>query len=155
METLLRAGFRLLDDGLQLVSKFRSQRSRSALTRSRGLVMSYGVFFELYDDHLLPSASDLGLGLIGGTQSCLALLLSIVVGRLLDVQKHRWISITGLVFIILALFLLSAVGRHYGLIWLTSGLLAGVGMSCFFMHSSHNAIQVNFLANYLFPRQRS
>lgn len=104
--------------------------------------MSYGVFFELYDDFLLPSASDLELGLIGGTQSCLVLALSFVVGRLLDVQKHRWISSTGLVLVVLALFLLSTVGGSYGLIWFTSGLLAGVGMSCFFMHSSHNAIQV-------------
>ena len=104
--------------------------------------MSYGVFFEFYDDHLLPSASDIELSLIGGTQSCLVLLLSVIVGRLLDVQKHRWISTIGLVFITLAFFSLSVVGRNYGLIWLTSGLLAGVGMSCLFMHSSHNAIQV-------------
>ncbi|MCJ1469127.1 hypothetical protein MMC07_007760 [Pseudocyphellaria aurata] len=103
--------------------------------------MSYGVFFEIYDDHRLPSASDLELGLIGGTQSFLVLLLSIVVGRLLDVHKHRWISITGLFLVVLALLLLSVVGQNYALIWLTNGFVAGVGMSCFFMYSSHNAIQ--------------
>ena len=32
---------------------------------------------------------------------------------------------------------------NYGLIFLTQGLIAGVGMACYFMHSSYLSIQVS------------
>lgn len=105
--------------------------------------MSYGVFFELYDEQLLPNATDLQLSLIGGTQSFLVLLLSIVVGRLLDAQQHGWILGTGVFYLVLGIFCLSFATQQVGLVWLTSGLITSLGMTCFFMYSSHNAIRVS------------
>lgn len=104
--------------------------------------MSYGVFYKYYNTKLLPSAGDVKLSLIGGTQSFLALFGSFIVGRLLDVGKHHWILGSGLVLVLAGLFSLSFVGNSFFLAWLTSGFVTGMGMSCFFMYSSHNSIGV-------------
>ena len=112
--------------------------------------MSFGTFFRYYDERLLQEATDTSIGLIGGLQAFMTLLLSFVVGRLLDAQYHRIVVGVGGALTWLGYFCLSfndQQGRpegqgSYGLIVLTQSVIAGTGMSCFFMHSSHCAIQV-------------
>ena len=107
-----------------------------------GLIMSYGVFFDFFNESTTIFSllqATLRAQLVGGTKSCMVLLLSVIVGHIFDVQKHRWISTIGFVFIALGHFLLER--EAVILIWITSGLLASVGIPCLSMHSSHNAIQ--------------
>ncbi|KAF6229505.1 hypothetical protein HO173_011545 [Letharia columbiana] len=114
-----------------------------------GLIMSFGTFFRYYDEHLLSGATDTSIGLIGGVQAFMVLLLSFIVGRLLDAKFHRIIVGVGGVLTWLGYFCLSFNSPQgpesqgsYGLIILTQSIIAGAGMSCFFTHSSHCAIQV-------------
>lgn len=111
--------------------------------------MSFGTFFKYYDEHLLLSATDTTIGLIGGLQAFMTLLLSFVVGRLLDAKFHRTVVGVGGFLTWLGYFCLSFNNLHgsknqgsQGLIILTQSIIAGAGMSCLFMHSSHCAIQV-------------
>lgn len=121
----------------------------------RGLIMSFGTFFRYYDEYLLLGATDTTIGLIGGLQAFLALLLSFIVGRLLNAKFHRTVVGFGGLLTWLGYFCLSFSGVYgakgekkkkdqgsYGLIVLSQSIIAGAGMSCFFMHSSHCAIQV-------------
>ena len=115
----------------------------------RGLIMSFGTFFRYYDENLLLTATDTTIGLIGGFQAFIVLLLSFIVGRLLDAQFHRTVVGVGGILTWLGHFCLSFNNLHgaqdqgsYGLIILTQSVVAGTGMSCFFTHSSHCAIQV-------------
>ncbi|KAL8980020.1 MAG: hypothetical protein Q9205_004787 [Flavoplaca limonia] len=119
-----------------------------------GMVNAYGAFLSFYDQHLLTTQSDLQLSLIGATESFLLLFPSIFAGRLLDARRHYYLGFTGFLLLFLGYLLLSFAGGNgmkdqgdYGLVWLTSGLLAGLGMTCFFTYSSHNVIQ-------WFPRKR-
>lgn len=112
--------------------------------------MSFGTFFRYYDEHLLLGATDTTVGLIGGVQASMVLLLSFIVGRLLDAKFHRAIVGVGGILTWLGYFCLSfntleGPGNQgsYGLIILTQSIIAGAGMSCLFSHSSHCAIQVN------------
>lgn len=121
----------------------------------RGLIMSFGTFFTYYDEHLLLDASDTAIGLIGGVQAFMTLLLSFFVGRFLDAKCHRSVVAVGGVLTWLGYFCLSFNHLHaakdrgcYGLILLTQSIIAGAGMSCFFMHSSHCAIQVSEGKNF-------
>ncbi|KAL9632158.1 MAG: hypothetical protein Q9204_003907 [Flavoplaca sp. TL-2023a] len=119
-----------------------------------GMVNAYGAFLSFYDQHLLTTRSDLQLSLIGATESFLLLFPSVFAGRLLDARRHYYLGFTGSLLLFLGYILLSFAGGDgmndhgdYGLVWLTSGLLAGLGMTCFFTYSSHNVIQ-------WFPRKR-
>ena len=114
----------------------------------RGLIMSFGTFLRYYDEQLLPGATDTAIGLIGGVQAFMVLLLSFIVGRLLDAKFHPTIVGVGGILTWLGYFCLgfSLQGTEnqgkYGVVFLTQSIIAGVGMSCFFTHSSHCAIQV-------------
>ncbi len=154
----LRGGYRRpSDDGELLVRKallFVAGR-RIYNRRYRGLITTYGAFLPYYQDHLLPDTDDFLLSLIGSTQSFLVLLFSGIVGRLLDAGFHRSIAITGsslLTVGTLTLSWTSGSGRqgegNYGLIWLTSAFIAGLGEACFFVFSSQNAAA-------WFPRSKS
>lgn len=126
-----------------------SHRSTALLTGSRGMVNAYGAFMGLYSEHLLTRSTDLQLSLIGATECFLLLFPSVFAGRLLDARRHYYLGFTGFLLLFLGYFLLSFTGRQgfkdqgtYSLVWLTSGLMAGLGMTCFFTYSSHNVIQV-------------
>ncbi|KAL8919946.1 MAG: hypothetical protein Q9208_006514 [Pyrenodesmia sp. 3 TL-2023] len=118
------------------------------------MVNAYGAFLGLYDEHLLTNSSDLELSLIGATECFLLLFPSVFAGRLLDARRHYYLGFTGFLLLFLGFFLLSFTSRqglkdqgNYSFVWLTSGLMAGLGMTCFFTYSSHNVIQ-------WFPRKR-
>ena len=110
--------------------------------------MSFGTFFRYYDEQILLEATDTAIGLIGGVQAFMVLLLSFIVGRLLDAKFHQTIVGVGGILTWFGYFCLGFSLRgpenqvRYGVIILTQSITAGVGMSCFFTHSSHCAIQV-------------
>ncbi|EME77941.1 uncharacterized protein MYCFIDRAFT_145684 [Pseudocercospora fijiensis CIRAD86] len=110
---------------------------------SWGLVNSYGTFSSYYMQSLLPGRDLLLLSMIGSTQSFVVLALSAPVGRFLDAGHIRYLLITGTIFVSIGFFTLSVVNGdggydhgNYGLIWLTQGLISGLGMACFFVSSS-------------------
>ncbi|KAF2144659.1 uncharacterized protein K452DRAFT_145203 [Aplosporella prunicola CBS 121167] len=110
---------------------------------SWGLVNAYGTFASYYKDVLLPGRDALYFNLPGATECFMVLTLSGPVGRLLDAAYHRQLLFTGFCIITLSFFMLSiSNGKagmgdgNAGLIWLTHGFLAGLGMSCLFVPSS-------------------
>ncbi|KAI7085089.1 MFS general substrate transporter [Hortaea werneckii] len=110
---------------------------------SWGIVNAYGSYSSYYMQHLLPGRDILLLNLVGATQSSIVLFLSAPVGRFLDAGHIRKLLIVGAVLLIIASYVLSTVNGqgdfgqgNYGLIWLTQGLLSGLGMACFFVSSS-------------------
>lgn len=112
---------------------------------SWGLVNAYGTYASYYKEHLLPGQDLLLWNLVGSSESFIVLALSGVVGRLLDAGHARFLIAFGAVFVTLGEFLLSVVNGdggqgqgNYGLIWLTQGLIVGLGMACFFVSSSQS-----------------
>lgn len=112
---------------------------------SWGLVNAYGTFASYYKDVLLPNEDALYFNLFGATECFMVLSLSGIVGRLLDAGYYRYLTGAGAFLVTLSFMLLSVVNgggeRHegsIGLIWLTHGFLAGLGMSCFFVSSSQS-----------------
>ncbi|KAJ9666537.1 hypothetical protein H2201_003460 [Coniosporium apollinis] len=113
---------------------------------SWGLVNAYGTFASYYKQHLLAGTDVLLLNLVGSTQCFVVLSLSFVVGRLLDAGYSRWLTGVGGILVTLGMFMLSLCSGNggqgdgnYGLIWLTQGLITGLGMACFFVSSSQVA----------------
>jgi MCP family monocarboxylic acid transporter-like MFS transporter 10 len=86
------------------------------------------------------------LSLIGATQSFFVLLLSAPIGRLLDAGHSRIIIATGTFLVPFGMFMLSIAHpkndeqAQYIKIWLTQGLVTGLGMACFFVTSSQGMI---------------
>ena len=124
--------------------------SLSPTDGSRGLIMSFGTFFRFYKVYLLLGASDSQIGILGSIPPSLVLGLSFAVGRLVDAQYHRWLLGVGSILTPLGHLCLSFTSGegldgqgNYGLMFLTQGLMAGVGIACFFMHGSYVAIQVS------------
>jgi len=81
------------------------------------------------------------------TYTIVVLILSAFVGRFLDAGHSRALLITGTVLVSLGSFLLSVVNGkghydegNYALIWLTQGLISGLGMACFFVSSSQGML---------------
>ncbi|KAF1946690.1 MFS general substrate transporter [Clathrospora elynae] len=121
---------------------------------SWGLVNAYGTWSSYYVGHSLRGVDQLELNLIGSTQSFLVLLLSNVVGRLLDAGHSRKVIGCGTFLVPFGLFMLSvahpndieAIGK-FGPIWATQGLVVGLGMGFFFVSSSQ-------VASTWFPKRR-
>lgn len=115
--------------------------------------MSFGTFERYYHDAHLKGANDISISTIGGVQCFLVLILQIVVGPLLDAQLHTYVVaaggiLTSMGFLGLAFTDLHHIekGQRYGMVLLCQGIVAGIGMACFFGHSSHLGIQVCMLA---------
>ncbi|KAF7191535.1 MFS-type transporter dbaD [Pseudocercospora fuligena] len=110
---------------------------------SWGLVNTYGTYSSYYMQNLLPGRDLLLLNLVGSTQSFVVLALSAPVGRFLDAGYIQKLLIAGTILVSIGSFTLSVVNGdggynqgNYGLIWLTQGLISGLGMACFFVSSS-------------------
>ena len=108
---------------------------------------AYGTFAAYYKEHLLPSSDLLLWNLVGSTESFIVLILSFVVGRLLDADHSRQLIGAGGILVTLGMFTLSAANGegdegdgNYGLIWTTQGLVMGLGMACFFVSSSQGTM---------------
>ena len=114
---------------------------------SWGLVNAYGTWSSYYVGHSLRGTDQLELNLIGSTQSFIVLLLSNVVGRLLDAGHSREVIGCGTFLVPFGLFMLSvahpsdieALG-NFGSIWATQGLVVGLGMGTFFVSSSQGEL---------------
>lgn len=111
---------------------------------SWGLVNAFGTFATYYKEMLLPGYELYMFNLIGSTESFVVLVLSGVVGRLLDAGLSKFVLPTGFVLVSLGMFTLSQSSGdtegsgNYIHIWLTQGLTTGLGMACFFVSSSQS-----------------
>lgn len=110
--------------------------------------MSFGPYFRYYDEYLLPNAGDWKIGLIGSVQAFLVLSLSFIIGRFIDAQLHRYVVLVGGVLTTLGHLCLSLTSDqglegegNYGLIFLTQGIVGGLGEACYFVFSSQLAVQ--------------
>jgi MCP family monocarboxylic acid transporter-like MFS transporter 10 len=130
---------------------------------SWGLVNSYGTFSSYYTGNSLKSTDQMQLSLIGATQSFFVLLFSGPIGRLLDADHSRIIIATGTFLVPFGMFMLSVAHpkddgqAEYIKIWLTQGLVTGLGMACFFVTSSQGMIfrdNVRRLAHKMQLQQR-
>jgi hypothetical protein len=128
----------------QLGSGMASLRLLNSLhTLTTRQVNTYGTYASYYMQHLIPNQNILLLNLVGATQSFVVLILSAPVGRFLDAGYIRPLLIAGTVLVSLGSYLLSIVNGNAGfaegrwvLIWLTQGVISGLGMACFFVSSS-------------------
>lgn len=112
---------------------------------SWGLVNAYGTFSSFYSDESLAHVDQIQLNIIGSTQSALVLLFSSLVGRLLDANHSGAVVRTGAFLVPFGMFMLSiahpssgGVSANYATIWVTQGLVVGLGMACFFVSSSQS-----------------
>ncbi|TKA74847.1 hypothetical protein B0A55_05333 [Friedmanniomyces simplex] len=110
---------------------------------SWGYVNAFGTYASFYDSVLLPKADNLLMNLIGGTMCFVILLLSFVVGRLVDAGHIGKVLFTGTILLGAGTFSLSLVNGdagegdgNYGGIWATQGFLTSLGMACHFVSSS-------------------
>ncbi|KAF3932402.1 hypothetical protein ABW19_dt0207587 [Dactylella cylindrospora] len=113
---------------------------------SWGIVNGYGTFLSYYQESLLSEYNIVYFNLIGSTQCFCILFLSFVAGRLLDANYSRYLIIVGSVLVFTGMFSLSLVNgaglQNHGnfiLTWLAQGVIAGLGMACFFVSSSQIA----------------
>lgn len=114
----------------------------------RGLIMSFGAF----KYHTLPSLAsrtDTEIGLIAGVQAVMVLGPTFIIGRLLDARFHRVVVVVGICFLTAGFLVASCaeavgMGRSYGVVVGGQSVMAGLGMSCLFIHSSTNATQVSW-----------
>jgi MCP family monocarboxylic acid transporter-like MFS transporter 10 len=126
---------------------------------SWGLVNSYGTFSSYYTSNSLKSTDQMKLSLIGATQCFFVLLLSAPIGRLLDAGHSRIIIATGTFLVPFGMFMLSVAHpknddqAKYFKIWLTQGLVTGLGMACFFVTSSQGKIFHNDVRYMAHPKQ--
>ncbi|EOA89928.1 uncharacterized protein SETTUDRAFT_104871 [Exserohilum turcica Et28A] len=121
---------------------------------SWGLVNAYGTWSSYYVGHSLRGIDQLQLNLVGSTESALVLLLSNVVGRLLDAGHFRKVIGCGTFLVPFGLFMLTVVHpndvealANFGSIWVTQGFVVGLGMATFFVSSSQ-------VASTWFPKRR-
>ncbi len=147
METICSAACRILRNGKLLVT--RSHITSVAFANlERGLILSFGPYFRYYDDYLLPGAGDWKIGMIGSVQAFLVLSLSFIIGRLIDAQLHRYVIVVGGVLTTLGHLCLSFSSHqglegqgNYALIFLTQGIVGGLGEACYFVYSSQVAVE--------------
>lgn len=107
---------------------------------SWGLINIFGTFLSYYSESLFRGDDLMLSNLIGSTQCFFVLFFSFIVGRLLDANHSRELLVTGSVIVTIGMFMLSICNGngglnqgHYGLTWLTQGLVTGLGMACFFV----------------------
>ncbi|KAK6353686.1 hypothetical protein TWF696_005648 [Orbilia brochopaga] len=113
---------------------------------SWGIVNGYGTYLSYYRESLFARFDIVDFNLIGSTQCFFILFLSFVAGRLLDANYSRWMLVGGSVLLLLGMFSLSLAngagemndGRFF-YTWIAQGLVAGLGMACFFVASSQIA----------------
>ncbi|KAK1820166.1 pre-rRNA processing [Friedmanniomyces endolithicus] len=110
---------------------------------SWGYVNAFGTYASYYKSVLLPGADNLLMNVVGGTECFIILLLSFVVGRLVDAGHIGKVLFVGTILLGVGTFSLSAVNGdagkgdgNYGAIWATQGFLTSLGMACHFVSSS-------------------
>lgn len=123
--------------------------------------MSFGAF-KYHTAPFLSHETDTQIGLIAGIQAAMVLGPTFIIGRLLDARLHPLVVVVGAILTSVGFLCASFAewaAASYGIVVLGQSVLAGLGMSCFFIHSSTNATQVRaiFLLGYwptLFSKRR-
>ncbi|KAF2719696.1 MFS general substrate transporter [Polychaeton citri CBS 116435] len=96
-----------------------------------GLPNSWGVLQDYYEHYHLPHEPASTIAWIGSTQLALVFGLGVPVGRLVDSGYFRPLFHCGSVLSVLAIFMSSFCMEWWSL-WLTQGLLVGLGMGMVF-----------------------
>ncbi|KAK0290543.1 pre-rRNA processing [Friedmanniomyces endolithicus] len=104
---------------------------------------AFGTYASYYKSVLLPRADNLLMNVVGGTECFVILLLSFVVGRLVDAGHIGKVLFVGTILLGVGTFSLGAVNGdagkgdgNYGAICATQGFLTSLGMACHFVSSS-------------------
>ncbi|KAH9897603.1 MFS general substrate transporter [Xylariomycetidae sp. FL2044] len=112
-----------------------------------GLITSFGVYQTFYETVLLPGTSSSDISWIGSLQGALLMIGGIVSGPLFDKGYFRALMLSGLVLIILGMFMTSLC-RTYWQVLLAQGICVGIGCGLVFLPSAA------ILSQY-FARRRS
>ncbi|KAI0902870.1 monocarboxylate permease-like protein, mch4 [Ustulina deusta] len=96
-----------------------------------GLLSSFGVFQSYYESGKLFSASSSNISWIGSIQSFLPQLSGLVAGPLYDRGYLRTLLVTGIAFVLVGLFTLSASTQYYQVL-LSQGVCIGIGAGLLF-----------------------
>jgi len=113
-------------------------------------LIRFAAFLSYYQESLLSDHGPTLLNLVGAMPCFVVLVLSFIVGRLLDADHSRALMVTGTCLTTVGMFMLSVVNGDggpgdgdYGLILLCQGVIQGLGMSCFFVTSSQGESALN------------
>ncbi|KAF2163678.1 hypothetical protein M409DRAFT_25866 [Zasmidium cellare ATCC 36951] len=96
-----------------------------------GITNAYGLFQAYYEQYYLSGTSASSIAWIGSTQLCLVFSLGVPIGRLVDKGYFKEVFHSGTFVIFLGL-LSTAFCKTLPTLWLTQGLLTGIGMGMVF-----------------------
>ncbi|KAI0201319.1 MFS general substrate transporter [Astrocystis sublimbata] len=94
-----------------------------------GLLNTFGVYQAYYESETLKAYSASDISWIGSIQSLLLLAVGMFIGPLYDAGHCRVLLITGTVCVALG-FMLTSISTSYWSIFLSQGVLTGLGTSC-------------------------
>ncbi|GJD03040.1 MFS monocarboxylate transporter [Colletotrichum higginsianum] len=100
---------------------------------SWGLTSSYGVFQTYYQATMQHTSAD-AIAWIGSIQSCLVLLVGVLVGPLYDAGYFRSLTLTGIALVFLGLCMTSLASRYWQTL-LAQAFCVGLGAGCLYIPS--------------------
>jgi MFS family permease len=104
------------------------------LTRSRGIVNSFGVYQTYYESGLLFQRSSSDISWIGSLQAFLLLIIGVITGPLYDAGYFRPLVFTGSFLVVFGMMMTSLCTEYWQVI-LAQGLCVGIGSGCLFIPS--------------------
>ncbi|WQF87083.1 Putative major facilitator superfamily, MFS transporter superfamily [Colletotrichum destructivum] len=100
---------------------------------SWGMTTSYGVFQTYYQATMQHTSAD-AIAWIGSIQSCLVLLVGVLVGPLYDAGYFRSLTLTGIALVFLGLCMTSLASRYWQTL-LAQAFCVGLGAGCLYIPS--------------------
>ncbi|TKW54809.1 Riboflavin transporter MCH5 [Colletotrichum tanaceti] len=100
---------------------------------SWGMIGSYGVFQTYYQATMQHTSAD-AIAWIGSIQSCLLLLVGVLVGPLYDAGHLRGLTLTGIALVFLGLCMTSLASRYWQTL-LAQAFCVGLGAGCLYIPS--------------------
>ncbi|KAK1984981.1 major facilitator superfamily domain-containing protein [Colletotrichum cereale] len=100
---------------------------------SWGILGSYGVFQTYYQAHMTDASVD-AIAWIGSIQSCLLLLVGVLVGPLYDAGYFRSLTLTGAALVFLGMAATSLATRYWQTL-LAQAFCVGLGAGCLYIPS--------------------
>jgi MFS family permease len=104
------------------------------LTKSRGIVNTFGVYQTYYESGLLFQRSSSDISWIGSLQAFLLLIIGVITGPLYDAGYFRPLVFTGSFLVVFGMMMTSLCTEYWQVI-LAQGLCVGIGSGCLFIPS--------------------
>ncbi|KAK1594574.1 major facilitator superfamily domain-containing protein [Colletotrichum navitas] len=101
---------------------------------SWGIIGSYGIFQTYYQAHMADDASVDAIAWIGSIQSCLLLLVGVLVGPLYDAGYFRSLTLTGTALVFVGMAATSFATRYWQTL-LAQAFCVGLGAGCLYIPS--------------------